>query len=136
MRSNSRGNFYQKFSTAFSGLSITMMKLSNKRFFVLLLLLMTCSFFLVNFIGPGSFRAKIIDGDGSGYYAYLPGIFVFNSVDFTRVFEYEKDQRSTEYQGHYFHRQNGILINKYTSGTAMMELPLFMLNRRFRIWKR
>ncbi len=75
---------------------------------------------------PDSERNIFIDGDGSGHYAYLPAMVLFNSVDFTPVFEVEKDRRTTDYMGHYFHKHGEIYINKYTMGTAIMQLPFFV----------
>lgn len=88
---------------------------------------MVFSFILVNFIREGSFKRRIIDGDGSGLYAYLPALLIHKSVDFTPVFEFEKQRRSKDYQGHYFNRFEDILINKFTCGTALMELPAFIV---------
>ncbi len=100
---------------------------SNRKHIGLLLILMAFSFAIVNFIGPSETRKVIIDGDGSGLYAYLPAIFVFHSVDFTTVLEFEKNRRPPDYQGHYFHEVNGILINKFTSGQALLQLPFFLI---------
>lgn len=85
------------------------------------------SFTITNFIGPNNYRKVIIDGDGSGLYAYLPALFIYKSVDFTPVFEFEKSRRAPDYMGHYFHKNNDILVNKYTSGTALLQLPFFIL---------
>ena len=92
-----------------------------------LLLAMLASFVFVNFIGPNSVRKNFIDGDGSGHYAYLPAIFIYQSVDFTPVFEVEKAKRSLSYQGHYFHKEGDVLINKYSSGTSLLQMPFFLI---------
>jgi len=84
-------------------------------------------FLLVNIIGTNSLRRVFIDGDGSGHYAYLPSLIIYNTVDFTDVFEFEKTQRPPDYMGHYFHKHNEIYINKYTSGTALLQLPFFII---------
>lgn len=106
---------------------ISLSKTTKKQFYLLLFLLMSASFVLVNFIGPDGIRQRIVDGDGSGYYAYLPAVFVYHTVDFDPVFEYEKSQRASDYQGHYFHQFKNIYINKYSCGVALMELPLFLI---------
>ncbi|MEJ2594892.1 MAG: hypothetical protein P8100_07135 [bacterium] len=87
---------------------------------------MAGSFIMINFIGPDKKRTRIIDGDGSGLYAYLPTVLIHRTVDFTPVFNEEKSRRALDYQGHYFYKHQDILINKYTSGTAIMETPLFL----------
>jgi hypothetical protein len=93
----------------------------------ILLITMAASFILVNFVGPNHMRKQIIDGDGSGYYAYLPALFIYQSADFTPVYELEKKKRAKDYQGHYFHRAGEKLVNKYTTGTAMLQLPFFLM---------
>jgi len=99
---------------------------ANRYVFFLFATMFAC-FLIVNFVGPSGIRKTFIDGDGSGHYAYLPAIFIHHSVDFTPVFEVEKAKRSLDYQGHYFHEQNGVLINKFSLGTALLQLPFFLL---------
>ncbi len=101
--------------------------LNDKKYFGLLLGLMAFLFVMVNFIGPDPARKVLIDGDGSGLYAYLPALTIYRSVDFTPVLEAEKQRRPPDYQGHYFHRVNGTLINKFTVGQALLQLPFFIL---------
>jgi len=102
-------------------------KYDDKWFTSLLLVSFLVSFIIINFIGPNSTRENIIDGDGSGLYAYLPATLIHKTVDFTPVFEFEKSRRSSDYQGHYFHEVNDILINKFSSGSALLQLPFFLL---------
>ena len=101
------------------------MKNTTRIFLLTLLFAMAVAFAMVNFIGPDETRSRIIDGDGSGHYAYLPALLIHRSVDFTPVFEYEKETRGLAYQGHYFHEKGNILVDKYTCGTAIFEAPLF-----------
>ncbi len=100
---------------------------TNKTFGSLLALVLTGLFVVGNFIGPKEYRKVLIDGDGSGLYAYLPAVFIYKTVDFTPVFEFEKSRRPPDYMGHNYHKRNGILINKFSSGTALLELPFFLL---------
>lgn len=83
--------------------------------------------FIVVQLMRGEGGKHIIDGDGSGYYAYLSAVFVHKTTDFTPVFEYEKSRRSLDYTGHYFHEKDGVLVNKYFLGTALFMLPFFLL---------
>ena len=92
-----------------------------------LALILAAVFIIVNFTGSAGYRKTMIDGDGSGLYAYLPAIMIYHSVDFTPVFKYEKSRRPPDYAGHYFHRINGTLIDKFTCGTALLQLPFFLL---------
>jgi len=85
-------------------------------------------FLLVNFVWPdGNIRLQTIDGDGRGYYDYLPALFINKTVDFKQTFEYEKASQPLEYLGHNFHEINGVYINKFTVGTALMILPFYLV---------
>jgi hypothetical protein len=83
-------------------------------------------FIFMQLVRGGDSR-RIIDGDGSGYYAYLPAVFIHGTTDFTPVFELEKSRRGLDYMGHYFHQLGEKKINKYYLGTALLMLPFFLL---------
>ena len=100
---------------------------SNKSIGRLLALVLTATFIIVNFTGSSGYRKTIIDGDGSGLYAYLPAIMIYHSVDFTPIFKFEKSRRPPDYTGHYFHKYNDTLIDKFTCGSALLQLPFFLL---------
>ncbi len=102
------------------------MKESIRKYTILYIILIV-TFIIVNVISTNSKRVIFIDGDGSGHYAYLTSLVLFQSVDFTKVFEVEKSKRPNDYMGHYFHKFDDILINKYTTGTALLQLPFFIL---------
>lgn len=72
-----------------------------------------------------------VDGDGSGYYAYLIAVFIHKSTDFTPVLETERKRHSLDYMAHYFHKVNDVMINKFYLGTALMMLPFFLLAMLF-----
>lgn len=97
------------------------------RKYLVLYSLLIIIFIGVNIIGTSSIRKIFIDGDGSGHYAYLPSLIIYHTLDFTDVFTFEKSQRPPDYMGHYFHKYDNILINKYTSGTALLQLPFFLV---------
>jgi hypothetical protein len=86
---------------------------------------------LILFIGIQLFRGSgaksIIDGDGAGYYAWLPTVFHYHTTDFTQVYEYEKAHKSLSYDGHYFHQHDKVLINKYFLGTALFISPFYLV---------
>ncbi len=75
----------------------------------------------------GGMKERLIDGDGKGYYAYLPAVFIHHTLDFTPVYDFEKDFLSKDYLGHYFIDHKDIKINKYYSGVALLMLPFFLL---------
>lgn len=60
-----------------------------------------------------------IRSDGSGYYAYLPATFIYR--DFTFSFSQDPGLQSGLVE------LNGNIINKYTMGTAILQLPFFLL---------
>ncbi|MBK9290641.1 MAG: hypothetical protein IPM52_03275 [Bacteroidetes bacterium] len=67
-----------------------------------------------------------VDGDGSGYYAYLTAVLIHRTTDLTPVLEAEKKRHSLDYMAHYFHKADQKLINKFYMGTALMMLPFFL----------
>lgn len=75
----------------------------------------------------------IIEGDGSGYYAYLTSVFVYKTADFSDVYQVEKSWRGLDYLAHYFHPYKGILINKYYLGTSLLILPFFLMAFAFSV---
>jgi len=98
----------------------------NKPTVIIIILILIYTITLVNLDFKG-FRDNIISGDGRGYYAYLPAIFIHKTLDFTKIYEIEKEKYSLSYQGHYFIDHDDIKINKYYSGTALLLLPFFLL---------
>lgn len=101
--------------------------IKNARLFISLFFSLILIFFLVNSSIFSERRNEFIDGDGSGHYAYLPALLLNKSVDFTPVYEAEKLHKSADYVGHNYHQQNGVTINKFTCGTALMQAPFFLL---------
>lgn len=73
------------------------------------------------------FRTDVLGGDSRGYYAWLPAVFIHHTLDFDEVREIQKKRHGTHYQGHYYSEYKGTLINKYTSGVALLILPFFLL---------
>ena len=102
-----------------------MRKLFRK--YSILYLALIVVFLIVNFLGTNSTRKVFIDGDGSGHYSYLPSIFIYHSVDFEQVFQFEKQKRPPDYMGHNYHKRGDVLINKFSVGTAFLQLPFFLI---------
>ena len=70
---------------------------------------------------------RIINVDGNGYYAYLPAIFIYNDLNFTFFDDiYEKYQISN-FGFDYRNEWEGHTINKFYAGTALVQLPFFLL---------
>lgn len=70
----------------------------------------------------------IVESDGKGYYAYLPAIFIYNDLNFGFFDEIENGRYYNE-NLFYDYRSSayGKVINKYYCGTALAELPFFLL---------
>ena len=70
----------------------------------------------------------IIESDGKGYYAYLPAIFIYKDLNFGFFDEIEKEKYYNQNLYYDYRAQaNGVTINKYYCGTALAELPFFVL---------
>jgi hypothetical protein len=101
------------------------MKNLSFRWQILLPVILLGSFLLVNF-GFYSSRQTLIDGDGNGYYAYLPAIFIYHTIDFKEFAKVSPARDEKYHQPHYFFQKNDVLVNKYTCGTALLQAPMFL----------
>lgn len=75
-------------------------------------------------------RQYIIGSDGAGYYAYLPAMFIYHDMEykFCRWGEPEKlPFPATDNTLFMNQTVEGKLINKYFVGTAILELPFFLI---------
>jgi len=70
----------------------------------------------------------IIESDAKGYYAYLPAIFIYHDLNFGffDAIEKEKYYHPNLYYD-YRAKSNDKVINKYFCGTALAELPFFLM---------
>jgi hypothetical protein len=70
----------------------------------------------------------IVESDAKGYYAYLPAVFIYNDYNFQFFDQIEKTKYYHE-NLYYDYRSgaNGATINKYYCGTAIAELPFFLI---------
>jgi hypothetical protein len=90
-----------------------------------LLILFLFVLLLNNFLGR---RSPIIVADGKGYYDYLPALIIYNDLNFNYT-----DTLVTEFYDHKAYNQginpsiNGHKINKYFVGTALAQLPFFLM---------
>lgn len=70
---------------------------------------------------------NILEADAKGYYAYLPAVFIYNDMHFNFHDSIEKKYYDSTTFYEYRTASNGYIINKYYSGTALMQLPFFVL---------
>lgn len=71
---------------------------------------------------------SIIEADAKGYYAYLPAIFIYNDLHFGFFDKIEKEKyfdKNLYYDYRYTFK--GKVINKYYCGTALVEMPFFLI---------
>lgn len=89
-------------------------------------LLLGC--FLVSHTVSNGMQHKVIKGDGEGYYAYLPAIFIYHDLSFGFKEEYQSKHygfavKQKNFQNLVGHKS----VNKYFPGVAVLWLPFFLL---------
>ncbi len=70
----------------------------------------------------------VLETDAKGYYAYLPAVFIYHDLNFNFFDKIEKDKYYNEklffeYRAHV----NGTTIDKFFCGTAIMQMPFFLM---------
>ena len=83
-------------------------------------------------LGYGAFRFHAISGlsdqtiraDGTGYYSFLPAIFIYQDLSFSFLDNKElvNDDGAARVT-----LNNGKIVNKYSCGIAILQLPFFLL---------
>lgn len=71
---------------------------------------------------------NILESDAKGYYSYLPAIFIYQDLNFSFFDKIEKEKypnKNTFYD--YRSSFNGKVINKYYAGTALAQMPFFLM---------
>jgi hypothetical protein len=102
-------------------------KIENITVILIFIIISLVSAYVINVAGPSKPREIIAEGDGCGHFDYLPLMVIYHTVDFEKVFQAERLRHSQSYMGHYFHKVDGVTVNKYTSGTSLMIFPFYML---------
>lgn len=93
------------------------------------------------FAGYAHKDLKTFYGDGLGYYLYLPATFIH--ADYKNIYEEPKDMELPSSVIWYFEQQrtqavrtaDGHALNQYTYGTALMELPFFLIAYAYESWQ-
>lgn len=76
-----------------------------------------------------AYTEAAISWDVSGYYHYLPAVFIYNDIvrqDWMNGIN-EKYLPSTAYDQAFPHKPSGNKVNKYTSGQAILYAPFFLI---------
>lgn len=87
-------------------------------------------FWHLTYVTFGTFRKDfVICSDAAGYYAYLPSTFIYHDPEYKFTFPGEK---KVNYPGADFSlfmnmTTKGKFINKYFIGTAVLEMPFFLV---------
>lgn len=88
--------------------------------FYFLLVFFSLTFYLIK-ISYKKETLYVIDGDGIGYYAYLPAIIIQHDLSWKRLSEYCPEDRQT-----FLNSVNEGRLNKYPIGTSLLMLPFFL----------
>jgi hypothetical protein len=68
-----------------------------------------------------------INGDGKGYYAYLPAVFIYHDLTFGFIETYEKEHYQPGQLCDFRQPVEGGIVNRYYAGTAVAQLPFFLV---------
>ena len=99
--------------------------LQLNRFIVLLSAVVLLFMFKYRFGGAsGDDYKRVINGDGKGYYAYLPAIFIYHDLTFS-FFDKQPDKFGYQYSNTFLLNHEEKNLNKYTCGEAILLLPFF-----------
>jgi len=88
-----------------------------------LFIALTC--FIYSYSQKG-WNNSYINGDGKGYYAYLPAIFIYKDLHFKFIEKYEKEHYQPEQLCDFRQPVEGGIVNRYYVGTALTQLPFFI----------
>lgn len=68
-----------------------------------------------------------INGDGLGYYAYLPAVFIYHDLSFGFIEKYEKDHYQQGQHSDFRQETREGKVNRYYAGTSVLQLPFFLI---------
>lgn len=92
-----------------------------------------CAYSIVRLDGNGGIQ-QVIRSDASGYYAYLPALFIFNDPSFSAVEHAEQTNSESRPGNLYLYLdQDGETYNKYFPGIAVLQAPFFAIGHLFTI---
>ena len=99
-------------------------KLHLNVFFIPVLLGIVLGYFTYRVNVKNGITNHAIRSDGTGYYAYLPAIFIYNDLQF----DFLDDKNLINDDGaSRVTLDNGKIVNKYTCGLAFLQFPFFLI---------
>ena len=81
--------------------------------------------------GKKNHLKRLIEVDAKGYYAYLPALFIYHDLNFGFFEKIEQDKFQNKNFYDYRTAADGRIINKYYCGTALLEMPFFIIAHSF-----
>ncbi len=93
---------------------------------ILVVAIIITAFFIFGY----GLKSKVLYGDGLGYYLYLPATFIYHNLE---TLDLPKDKGIGGDISWYLEHQNewktpnGKVVNQYTYGVALMEVPFFLI---------
>lgn len=106
------------------------LELNNRqlnRFIIILAGIVLLFMFKFRFFGEaGDDYKRVINGDGKGYYAYLPAIFIYHDLTFS-FFDKDPEKFGYQYSNTFLLNHNEKNLNKYTCGEAILLVPFFLM---------
>ncbi|MBU2652052.1 MAG: hypothetical protein KKA81_14075 [Bacteroidetes bacterium] len=90
-------------------------------------IILICTWISSNFNWSEARSGRIIQTDGTGYYAYLPAIFIYQDLNFSFFNDVAALNYHENHSYDYRYTYPGHTINKYYCGTAIAIEPFFLL---------
>ncbi len=106
----------------------------NKRWplFGIAFIMVAMTLVTANLNWNSKWSSSIVEADAKGYYAYLPAIFIYHDLNFGFVDSLEgKKYFDPTFFYDYRIGAHGQTVNKYYSGTALLQLPFFLATHAY-----
>ena len=92
-------------------------------YFIIFLMAIVAVFAQI-YINSVPLNAPPIRSDGQGYYMYLPAYFIYHDP---KMLFLDQVQDVGAFRSTYFLSATGAMVDKYTMGTALLQLPFFLI---------
>ncbi len=75
----------------------------------------------------GGHNERFITGDGKGYYAHLPAMFIYHDWEYSFMENYESAYYEPANYAEFRNQVDGEWVNKYFAGVTLLMMPFFLL---------